>query len=225
MHILVLDSYHPSQPWSQAFHKGLTEAQQTSDRNILLYLEYLDYFRLSGGVNHADLYIYLNEKYNDVVLSGIIANDNSAADFVDQFGTALVGDAPKVTYTTHLNQAMAAVPSHFSLQEEVEKSVTETVRIALDQNPQARSILIIKGDNDPSRYAVSTLVRQLEDQTPLSVRILFDFSVEELNRIVAGLDRNTIVFCTIIASDNTRTRLCSARCNRDTRLVFHGADL
>jgi PAS domain S-box-containing protein len=203
LHILVLDSYNPSQPWSQAFYQGLDEARQTSDRSVHLYFEYIDKLRLTGGINHAALYAYLNAKYENIELSGIIANSNLAADFVDDYGGMLGKDAPKVVYTNHPNPAMAGDSSYFSLLEEVDQSVTETVRIALEQNPKAGSVLIIEGNNNASRNRVRTLLRQLEAHPSLSIRQLSDFSIEKLNRIVAGLDRNTIVFCTLVFSDNT----------------------
>ena|GEM_PF-6861653 len=155
---MVIDSYHAGQPWSQAFYEGMAEA--TRGANIRLYLEYIDNIRLSGTIDHASFYTYLNTKYKNIKFSGIIADVDVAAT------NALAGDAPKVDYYSGSKPEMKDDPSHFSLQVEAEISVVETVRMALDQNPKARSILIIEGSNIQSRRRVKTLVREIKKINP-----------------------------------------------------------
>lgn len=200
-HLLIIDSYHPGQPWSQAFYNGMREATRNS--NILLHLEYIDNIRLSGGINHAELYTYLNRKYENIKFSGIIADVDAAAKFVDVYGNALAKNAPKVTYSSESKPIVKTDPSYFSLQVEADTSVIETAGMALDQNPKAQSILIIEGNNIQSRKRVRTLVREIKKQTFLSIKIITDFSMSELTELVRKPDPNTLVFCTLIFSDNT----------------------
>jgi len=169
---LVIDSYHAGQPWSQAFYEGMAEA--TRGANIRLYLEYIDNIRLSGTIDHASFYTYLNTKYKNIKFSGIIADVDVAATFIDVYGNALAGDAPKVDYYSGSKPEMKDDPSHFSLQVEAEISVVETARMALDQNPKARSILIIEGSNIQSRRRVKTLVREIKKNKPMPLTILTD---------------------------------------------------
>lgn len=203
LHLLVFDSYNPLQAWSQSFLEGLLGAQHASDRRIIFYLEYLDRLRLTDGISEDELYSYLKGKYSKIEISGIIANSNSAADFVEKYGHALAGDVPIAAYTTRQNQRRDSTISSFTLHEEVEQSVTETLEFALKQNPKARSVLIIEGNNDASRSRVSILNRELAKKGTLPVQIIHDFSMEELKKTVSALERNTIVFCTLVTSDTT----------------------
>jgi PAS domain S-box-containing protein len=201
LNILVIDSYHPGQPWSQAFYEGMTEAARGA--NIRLYLEYIDNIRLSGTIDHASFYTYLNTKYRNIKFSGIIADVDAAAKFVDVYGNALAGDAPKVDYYSGSKLEIKEDSSHFSLQVEADTSVVETAGMALKQNPKAKSILIIEGNNIQSRRRVTTLVREIKKYPPMPLTILTDFAMSELTERVRALDPNTLVFCTLIFSDNT----------------------
>ena len=201
LNILVIDSYHPGQPWSQAFYEGMTEA--TREANIRLYLEYIDTVRLSGPIEHTSLYTYLTAKYKNIKFSGIIADVDAAANFVNVYGNALASDAPKVDYYSGSKPKIKDDPSCFSLQVEADTSVVETARMALKQNPKAGAILIIEGNNIQSRRRVKTLVREIKKHPPMPLTILTDFSMSELTKKVRELDPNTLVFCTLIFSDNT----------------------
>lgn len=201
VHLLVIDSYHPGQPWSQAFYRGMREA--TGHTNILLYLEYVDNIRLSGGINDADLYSYLNRKYEHIKFSGIIADVDAAAKFVYVYGDRFAKNLPKVTYSSGSKPIIKSDPSYFSLQVEADTSVIATAGMALDQNPKAESILIIEGNNIQSRKRVSTLVREIKKLNSMPIRILTDFSMSQLTEMARKLDPNTLVFCTLIFSDNT----------------------
>lgn len=64
VNILVLDSYYPSMPWSQEFYKGLVEAQESSNQNINIFIEYLDKSRILDGINSPELYKYQTKNIN-----------------------------------------------------------------------------------------------------------------------------------------------------------------
>ena len=201
--ILIIESYDPSTPWSRAIFEGLTKVKQTSSYNIRFYFEYIDKLRLTADTNYHDLYKHIKSKYKSIKFSGVIADSDFASDFVIEYGNALVGNAPKVLYSNQQNSTIASNPTYLSLIGEAEQSVEKTAEIALAQNPEAKSILIIEGNNAVSKCRVRTLVEKLKDYNHLSVKVLSKFSIDELNKTVSNLDRNTIVFCTLIFCENS----------------------
>ncbi|WP_051295096.1 sensor domain-containing diguanylate cyclase [Maridesulfovibrio bastinii] len=204
--ILILDSYNPFMPWSHDFYEGLNEISKKSDYNIHLFMEYLDAQGMESEVNYEFLFRYLKEKYKNIHFSGVIANSDVAAEFTLNYGQLLAVHAPKVIYTTK-RKSLNDDDTVLHLWGDVNLSVDKTVEIALQQNPGVRSALIIEGDNDSSRHRCERVRQQLKTYKSITVKTVSDFSLAELKRIVAGLDRDTIIFCSLIWSDKTGSHL------------------
>lgn len=117
-----------------------------------------------------------------------------------------MGDAPKVSYASEKSAAFTDGPTVFSLWGNFEQAVKETTKLALEQNPQARSVFLIEGNNEDSRELVGMLRKRFETTTDLPVQVVSQFSLAELKKRVAGLNKRTIVFCSIIWSDSTGAR-------------------
>lgn len=199
--ILVIDSYTPYQPWSQTFYTGLEEARRTTHHRVSFYFEYLDALRQTDDIHQQERCYSLQKKYQNMVFSGIIGNSDFAGNFLKNCGHTLAPDAPMVAYTTHRAPDIAS--SIFTIQQELEQAISKTAEIALAQNSQARSILIIEGNTIVSHSIIKKLQSILKKQTSLPLQILADFSLQDLHEKIRSVGRDTIIFYTPVSADNS----------------------
>lgn len=94
--ILVINSYHKGFQWTDDINRAILD-QVEPLQHIRVYTEYMDTKRFDTPSYLKALATLYREKYNQIVVDGIICSDNNALEFVNQFGTAIWG-TPPVTF-------------------------------------------------------------------------------------------------------------------------------
>ena len=151
--ILVLESYHPTQPWTESVNNGLLNVFKTNEDydSSIFYFEYLDTERNPGG-NHLKIMAgTLSHKYSRRTrpFDLIIAIGDNALNFLFAQGKDLFPHAPVIFCSAgSFNQKMRRQRPVTGLSERVFplKTVTEALKIL----PGTRNLLVIS-DNKTIR--------------------------------------------------------------------------
>jgi PAS domain S-box-containing protein len=94
--VLVLQSYHQGQRWTDQQLHGIRNALDSNHEPYALYVEHLDTKRWSDDAYLDSFRQLLLTKYASVLLDAIVATDNSAFEFIREHRDALFGQVPVV---------------------------------------------------------------------------------------------------------------------------------
>ncbi|MBN2049805.1 MAG: diguanylate cyclase [Spirochaetales bacterium] len=200
--ILVLHSYHQYLPWTLVFQAGLDEARREYGNKPDYYLEYMDTSRLYTPLQGQDYARYLTYKYRDLTFDAVLGDSDEACLFLEAYGDFL-GEIPRVYYT---GDPLPLKQNVYSLVSRYDKAISETFRIAVEQNPGAQEILIITSEVEDGSVVENTLRSLLSPQGIQTIRALKDYSFDELFEEVRGLDDRTIILFTPVVFDKEGNR-------------------
>ena len=80
--VLILNSYHLGYDWTDKIMKGIRTELGSTDRDVELFVEYMDSKRYNPEQMAAELEARMNLKYSQVHFDAVIVSDNPALDFV-----------------------------------------------------------------------------------------------------------------------------------------------
>ncbi len=196
--IFFLHSYAVTFPWTDQLNSGIEESL-TTHPGWVFYTDYMDFSRLGYNLNDQDLYEYLSTKYASVKFNVIFAESSRAARFINTYGEELFGDVPKVLFS---NEDLEHKPVTYYLKNQQDIAVAETFRMAVDQNPDKKTLVIIH--NRPETVNPELIILQkLADEEGLQTTVLSDFSLDKLYSTIQHLTGNEILFFFPFFYDNT----------------------
>ena len=198
MNILVISSYHSSLPWSISFQKGLDRAQTESDIKLNYFYETMDAIRLPVPLSFADFSSYLKSKYAGLVFDAVLADSSPANLFVHD--NRWLSRTPRILYS---GKPMEDSSLEFKLIAQSEDAVKKTFELALLQNPDVSELVVIEGSDSVSGNMMTLINPLLEDMNDISVRVISDFTIEELTAEVARTPADAIIISTLIFGDTT----------------------
>ncbi len=193
--ILILHSYNIGFPWVEEFQAGLIDAQ-TDNQQIQYYSEFMDVTRIRGAFSRDQWREYLRAKYGKIGIDVIIAESGAAADFL-YANPEMFGRVPQVLYSP---VPYATESYQLSLNPNIENVITDTVNLALLQNPKSNKAIIVNGGNPATASTLSHLKSTLE-KLSISITEISDFSYGELRQKLETCDKNSIVFYTLVFTD------------------------
>ena len=123
--VLVLQSYHQGQRWSNQQLDGIREAFDSTGRPYALYVEHLDPKRWADDTYLGSFRQLLIAKYSSVLLDAIVVTDNSAFHFIRAHRDDLFGQVPVVFSGVNFFRA--------SMRDDLQQmtGVTETFQVIL----------------------------------------------------------------------------------------------
>ncbi|MBV5319178.1 MAG: response regulator [Desulfobulbaceae bacterium] len=215
--ILILNSYHQGEKWSDNELAGMLSALRQSYPNLVPQVELLDTKRFPGSAHLAVLKGYLLQKYRGRKVDLIIALDNPALDLLVQNANDLFPEVPVVFagingYRPELIAGRKKVTGVIQLLD-----VAGTLKMALSLHPEASEVLVIHD------YTVSGLaVRQETEATlaqfsdKLKIHYAPDGPFDDLSQELCAMPNNGIVLLLTYVTDkegHTFTR------DESTRLI------
>jgi len=201
INVLVFQSYDQKLPWVDEVNRGLDKARQQSDLKIVYYHEYLDLARLDydrDSITHVN---HFSEKYQSVKIDAVIANSFQASLFVSRFGEQLFGKIPFVYYSPKLLKTDA---NHFTLEAGLDEVIEKNVRLAIQQNPKAKEVVVIGGDSNTSQAVQNILKQKLALFADLKVTFLNNLSIGELQQKLSATSNPQIIFYTLVFRDGDK---------------------
>lgn len=200
INILALHSYHDGLPWTQEFREGLRQAQ-IEHPEINYYTEYLDAARTGESLTDGQWAEYLVTKYRSTRIDVIIGESGPAADLVSTY-PELFGPIPQVIYSPTPRETP---PFLLAMRPQIGAAITGTAEIALAQNPDARTAIVINGGNPATSSTLEILYSAL-DEADIEIEELKDFTIAELRDRLENGDPHAIVFYTLVFRDSTGER-------------------
>jgi signal transduction histidine kinase/CheY-like chemotaxis protein/HPt (histidine-containing phosphotransfer) domain-containing protein len=194
--VLVIYSYHDTQPWQSNIREALFARLKAAlpEQRPELFEERLDAYRLTSvfDKNFADL---LDTKYKNIKLDLVIAENDSAYDFLNKYPNLLPNVKRLLIPLTKGTPEEEALTAH----ENANKAL-DTIRQVL---PETKRIIIVLDRFDQSGQIFSSYNSRVWDQLKsrqaefLANNLQFDmwegFSYAELYERVQSLSENTAV--------------------------------
>lgn len=200
--VVILDSYHPGETWSDGELLGLLSTLQRQFPNLLPPVEYLDAKRFTG-VEYLSLFKdYLVRKYQSRPIDLLIVLDNPALDLVLKYRSELFpGIATVFAGINGFHPKLLEGQDKITGVAEVQ-DIKGTLKLALALHPGAKQVLAIH-DHTVSGLAVR---REMEAILPAfvgKVNISFtpDIPFSELERQLRGLSEDTLVLLLTYVTD------------------------
>jgi len=201
--ILIVHSYNEGTSWTSEQNTGIISTLSKSNDNLDINVEYMDWKNYPTQENLDSFYNHLKIKYSDKKLDLVIATDDAAMTFVLEHRKVLFSDAPVVF--SGINQEkveeLKKVYSNFTgVVEEIDP--TETVRMALEINPNIKNVYLIY-DNTESGISTGKIITKKINELfgELKVIPMNDLDFNSLLNTVSQLDNSSMLFFSTYYSD------------------------
>lgn len=141
--ILVLHSYHHGLEWTDDISQGLIDTFEDSDEKINLYFEYLDAKRNVSSSFLETTYDYFKVKHQQTNFDLIIASDNKALVFLNQYLHKLFPNTPVVF--CGINDYDSTLTNNLKFFTGVKESVAheKTIELASKLFPKRKYLMVI----------------------------------------------------------------------------------
>ena len=199
--VLILHSYHFGFTWTDNISKGLQSAFSNYRDQIELRYEFIDARHIYSREYFESLYRLLKLKYSESQINAVICSDDQSLHFMQQYGQKLFPGVPIVFCSVSgYKPDMLDSKNITGLIESID--IKGTLEVALKLHPATKTVAVI---TDTTRTGQALKVKAqiafkaFEDR--VDFQYLEDFTVEELQQKITGLDRNTIIFLFIFNRD------------------------
>jgi diguanylate cyclase (GGDEF)-like protein len=144
--ILLLNSYHSGYTWSDDIFSGIFTMFESTGHPYDIDIEYMDTQRIMNSEYLLNLKSIYSNKYEDSDYDIIIASDDAAYNFLREQGENLFGLTPVVFcgVNSFVQSDIKDLPRFTGVVETYD--ISGTIQLALEQNPQTKSIYYINDD-------------------------------------------------------------------------------
>lgn len=192
--ILVLHSYAPDYAWTREINRGVMSVLDRLDWTNRLRIEYMDSKNIFSRLYLSSLANLYSTKYSGLSFDGIIATDNNALNFLEEYRNLIFPGATIVA--TGINGTNSVANSTIADNIVLEKADhAETLRQALAQNPEAKTVYIIS-DSSTTGTAISAEVKEVLPLLPAEIDYVHvpELPLKELQEHVATLPPKGIIY-------------------------------
>lgn len=206
--ILVIHSYHEGLTWTDGQNRGIKKTL-SSQKNIELYIEYLDSKRIIFDQKEDSFAEYLADKYDKVDFDTVIVSDDNALTFLVGYHKTLFPDTP-VVFCGVNNFKMEYLKEFNGLLTGVVQTLSPAGTIILMQKlqPDLKRLVVVSGTTPTARSIRNQVKKTMEEfDTGLHVVWLDELDTEVLCRRLSALSVNDAVL------------LCNF--NRDAQGVYY----
>jgi PAS domain S-box-containing protein len=208
--ILVLQSYHYGNAWTQTVMAGIAEVLGGRD-DIALDVEYMDTKRRADEPYLRRLRHAYEEKYRDRAPNVVLACDDNALRFLLVYRDVLFPGAPIVFCgVNHFREEMMA--GHENVTGVVEAADLEhTLDLALRLHPDTKRVVVVHDETATGRAIRARLQPLLPTyRKQVGIEFLSDLTAKELTQELGGLSSGDLVFFLCFFRDKVG-RVLSAR--------------
>jgi two-component system, cell cycle sensor histidine kinase and response regulator CckA len=193
--VLLLHSYHPELPWTRAINQAMLAVLNGASWPVTIHSEYMDAKRNFDPTYLELLRALYAHKYAHTHFDAILTSDNHAFNFILARGDTLFPGVP-VVFCGVNNFDPGQIPAGKSITGVVEAiDMTGTITVARKLHPKARRIIAVSDQTitgQANRLLFAKALSGLSD--PLPADIWDHISMTELQKRLAGLDGNELVF-------------------------------
>lgn len=169
--VLVIQSYSQDFEWTNNFQKGITDSLLDRQMSISYQVEYLDTKRNFSE----DYYLKLKElfsfKYSNQSFDAIIAIDNNALEFAQQYKQSIFNDAPIVAGGINNAKFYDFDEDTYIIAENID--YLRTIEYMKTLNNRLEKVYIVLDDTNTGRSIKREILGEIANQ-----RMTFDMKVE-----------------------------------------------
>ncbi|WP_109111188.1 sensor histidine kinase [Azospirillum sp. TSO35-2] len=201
--ILFVSSFTSTIPWTDGMVDALTDELKTEAQPPNLYVEFLDRARLRDSPSDAEWTAFLARKYAKDRPAVIIADGAPAIELIAAAGPQLFGPVPVIGIFPNFDDLSEAARRTVTVEVTTGPHVDRTVGMALDQWPQARRLVVVSDDSEPSRHLGRIIEAAAARRTDRKVAVerLADYRIEDLETTLAALPKDSVVLYTHLSVD------------------------
>lgn len=193
--ILVLHSYHQGFEWTDNINEGIKSILSKSDIPTELYYEYLDTKRDIRPGRYESFRKEFHLKYPQDKFEIVIAVDNNALNFINNFGKFIFNETP-VVFCGINNFSYDLVTEIDNVTGVVENTdYIATIELMLEFNPERNKILVIL-DSTKTSQEIKKEFQNVESF--FEGRVLFDylddFQIEDVKGKIEGLGVEYLIY-------------------------------
>ncbi len=192
--VLYINSYHNGYHWSDGLLEGVRSVLNSSRFKVDLQIEYMDAKKFSYETISKNLHSLYLEKFKKEKFDIIIASDNDALNFVNQYRDDLFANIPVIF--CGINDLQSSDTSGGKITGVVELfDLIATLKVAKKLHPK-RDHLIILIDESTAGNAIRHQVEKITAQEDLGLDIEYwiQLSLEEAQKRVRSLPANSFIF-------------------------------
>jgi len=186
--ILLLNSWHPEQPWQAALERGIRDGLREADQNARIYVEYLDAARFTEDRIEAAHSAFFDAKYSETALDLVISEGLPAGRFL-VLNPDLFAGAERLYLRA--GSVAPADASQIDFNVNVELAVAEMLRVA-----DPRHVIVVadmtQASGETRVAAAKAAVARLQPHA--TVEYLLDLPLAELQERVANLPPESAIF-------------------------------
>jgi len=202
-HVLVLNSYHPQYTWTEELVRGVREELAGLPPENL-HIEFMDARRMVDDEKYLDLLAAAYaHKYDRYVPSVIISSDDSALNFLLARRNSLFVGIPIVFcgINSRTPEELEPIPNTTGIVEGLE--VAGNLALIDRLHPRAKRVVLLADRTSLGQGMIQIANSALPrfQRPSRRIEIWDDFTLDELNRRVAEVDRDTVFLLLAIHED------------------------
>ena len=193
--VLVLHSYHHGLQWSDSISQGLIQTVEKSPQKINLYFEYLDAKRNSSSSFLLQTFQYFILKHGNTTFDAVVAVDNDALAFINQYGHELFPSIPVVFCgINNFSPSLIGNLLNVSGVKEV-LGYAKTLKLAKELFPKRKQVLVAL-DNTLTAAMIKEELEALKPSlgTMYTFHYLWDFDEKSLQKFLEDNHDDMIIY-------------------------------
>lgn len=200
LNVLILHSYNEHIPWNKAFTQGLDDYLDTRGAEFSVFREYLDVYRSGSKSMDSELVEYLRMRYSGLEIDIVVGESDEAATFVDQYQSEFAPDAATIYFAS---QSLEEDDMHLSIVPDIPYVVQSGIDYAFEQNPDARQVLIVQGNNPEAILSAQAMNQSIAVLDGVHSKVISDFTLQSLLEEINRFPASGIIFYTLVFEDQT----------------------
>ncbi len=189
--ILIINSYSPSNPWTQTEINGLQAGLEKENLDIVIYQEYMDAKRVASEAYDTAFTNYLSEKYKMLNIDLIVTTDDYATVFVEQNQSLFLSNKVPVVFVG-LNDLEYQAEGLVGVYEHID--IKDTVSLIQLIHGENTPILVV---TDKTQSSLSILKDVIGNKSWLSenrTEIFSENNYTEIKKKLVSFDQGAIIF-------------------------------
>lgn len=192
--ILIIHSYHQGYEWADGIHSGIVDILKNNE-NLEIYVEYLDLIRQKEIEEYLELWSnFLKNKYKNIGIDVLITVDDNAFSFLLKKRNLIFKDVPLVFCGVNdFQKDMIKNQKNITGVNE-QKSIKETIQLALDLSKNAKKIGVIVGYRLLERTNLEQFKRDIKNfEKKINVVYFDNMEFEEILNNLKNFDINDLI--------------------------------
>lgn len=226
--ILILNSYHYGNPFSDGETEGILKVLRNFGTDILINIEYMDWKYHPSDKRWKTLYDDIKLKYAKQKIDLIVAEDDPALEFALKYRSELFADCPIVFCGVNEASRQQIIADQTRVSGIIEDPDGEgTAAAALTLNPNLKDIYIIH-DTSEIGVAMGNLTAQAVNKVKanVAVHLINQLTEDEICQFASTLPSNSIILITtffgdIYGNSVNSTDFCRAVSRHSAVPVYH----